>query len=1136
MRTPIGGEAPTATASARDQPGAAVFVGRERELAELVGGLESALGGRGRLVLLSGEPGIGKSRLADELAAEASERGATVLWGRCWEAGGAPAYWPWLQPLKSLVRELPSEALRSHLGPGAADLAQVLPELQTRFPDLSLPPAADPETARFRLFDAATAFLKSAAPEHPLVLVLDDLHVADIPSLLLLQFIAGELVDAPILVVAAYRDTEVGRHHPLMATVAELVRQPVTRRLALSGLSEADVARFVELTTGTPPPASLTALVYAETEGNPLFVGEVARLFAAEGLLEQPARATSWRLAVPPGVREVIMRRLSRLSDEANQVLTVACVLGREFDLAALKQLTGLSDEDLLAVLDEAAAVKIVVEIPGALGRLRFSHALVRDSLYEDLPAARRFRLHREVGEALENRYRANVEPHLAELAHHFVRAAPAGDVEKGVDYARRAAVHAVQLLAYEEAVRLFDLALQALDLQPSDDPKVEGKLVLGLGDAQARAGDGASAKETFLRAAAVARGLGDPDLLAHAALGYGGRFLWARAGTDRQVVPLLEEALGALSEKDTPLRVRVMSRLAGALRDEHERGTRDALSREAVEVARRLGDADALGYALDARYFAVFWPENPEERLEIATELMGVAERSGDRERAISARFVRGVGVPLELGDLAQVRVELENVARLTEELRQPAQLWMLVVTRATLALLEGRFVEAEGLIEEALALGERAQSSDAVLSHRVQRFTMNLHRGGLDAVEDVVRRSIVDYPARPMFRCMLAYLLVELGREGEARAIFEELAGDRFEALPLTNEWLFSLGFLADVASRLGDAERANTLYALLLPHAARNACTPDYIATGSVSRPLAVAAATASRWADAKRHFEDALEMNLRMGAHPWAARTLVDSASMLLRRDGPGDRARAAALLGRAAETAHELGMAPLEEQITTLLAGSPAAPPATRDARLPPSTCPTVFRHEGEYWAIAYEEDVFRLRDSKGLRYVTQLLASPGRELHALDLVIGERGAEPATPTSEPGLPSSSLGDAGEALDSQAKAEYRRRLVELEDELDEARAFADPERAARAEEEREFLVRELAGAIGLGGRDRRTGSASERARVSVTRAIRSALARIREHSPALGDHLQRTIHTGTFCSYTPDPRAPIDWRI
>ncbi|MGH3043029.1 MAG: hypothetical protein ACRDNG_15070, partial [Gaiellaceae bacterium] len=469
-------------------------------------------------------------------------------------------------------------------------------------------------------------------------------------------------------------------------------------------------------------------------------------------------------------------------------------------------------------------------------------------------------------------------------------------------------------------------------------------------------------------------------------------------------------------------------------------------------------------------------------------------------------------------------------------EDLRQPAQLWLMTVTRATVALFDGRFNEAEELIEESLRLGERVQASDAHLSHTVQRFTLAHLTGGLESVEEAIRHSIVDYPARPMFRCMLALLLLELDRDDEARAAFDELAANGFSALPRTNEWLFSLAFLADVGHGLNDASRADALYELLLPHAGRNACTPDYIAIGSVARSIGVAAATASRWSEAEHHFEEAFRANTRMGARPWAARTACDWADMLLRRDGPGDRERASDLADQAAAVVRQLAMEPLSRR-ARVLGGTPT--PGTPEAGLKEvmPARPCIFRREGEYWSVAYEGDAFRLKESKGLTYLARLLASSGREIHALELVAEMRGARPRSARpAEQDLKASPFADTGEILDARAKEEYRRRLTELEDELAEARDFADPERVTRAELEHEFLVRELAGALGLGGRRRREGSSAERARVSVTRAIRAAIARIAEQSPALGEHLERTIRTGTFCSYGPDPRALQDWQL
>jgi tetratricopeptide (TPR) repeat protein len=1107
-----------------------VFVGRERELAVLTAALHDAIAGRGHLVLVSGEPGIGKSRLADELATRARGMDVSVLWGRCWEAGGAPAYWPWVQSLRSYARDLDVETLRSQLGRGGADLAELVPDVRDVVPGPSAPASVDPETARFRLFNAVADFLLNAGKAHPLMLVLDDLHAADTPSLLLLQFLATEVSNARLLLVGTYRDVDPTIRDPLSSALAELTRLPVTRMLPLSGLDRPEVATFIGRSAGVDPDERLVTGMYEETEGNPLFLSEVVRLLVSEAKLANVALAPFPRLSIPHGIRAVIDHRLGSLSEESRSVLTLAAVLGREFGLDALALVGGLAPSAILELLEDAIAERVVTT--AAPGRVRFSHALIRDVLYDELPPARRIRLHREIGEALERVYDEH-EPHLTELAHHFIAAAPAGDVEKAIDYAERAGVRAARLLAYEEAVRLFQTALEALELQEPVDNAAYCELLLELGDAQARAGDVAAAKKTFLEAAEIAKRESMPKRLARAALGYGGRFVWEPGRGDPHLRPLLEEALAVLPGGDDELRVRVMTRLAGGpLADVHaaER-RRDALSLEAVETSRRLEDPATLAYALDGRWTAIWGPDTLDERRTVARGVVDSARAAGDKELLHDGHIWCALA-GLESGDMSVVDSELEAQARLATELRQPAQLWFGVVLRATLATFEGRFAHAEELIPQAATLA-RAAGLIADVYRTVQLWALRREQGRLDEVESALTDAIHRYRMYDVLRSIGVHAAMELGREHDASEGLEALTADGFAALARNDDWIFDLCLLTDVCQAVGDAACADQIYERLIPYADRNAVNPPAACVGAAARSIGVLAAMAERWEEAEHHFEHALAMNSRMGARPWVARTTFDWAEMVLRRAGPGDRDRAAKLLARAQVIGSELGLGALERRIASLAERTAGrAPEHTRalQARR------TSFRRDGEYWSIDYEEDSFRLKDSRGLHYLARLLDEPGRELHALDLVAGVRGGEPVVHGAEPGIASSPHGDTGEILDARAKAEYRRRLSELEEELEEARTFSDPERAARAEEEHDFLVRELAGAIGLGGRDRRAGSPSERARVSVTRAIRSALGRIREHSSALGDHLESTIRTGTYCSYTPDPRSPIDWHI
>jgi len=1138
---------------------AGAFVGRTRELAALSAGLEDAFAGRGRLFVIGGQPGIGKSRLAAELTIQARARGARGLWGRCWEAGGAPAYWPWVQSLRGYVRDCDPQDLRALIGGGAPYLVQLLPELSEEFPDIPALPVLDPETLRFYLFDAAGTFLKRAAKVQPLVLVLDDLHVADLPSLLLLRFLAAELNDTRILAIGTYRDVELRRAHPLTAALVDLAREPATHSLLLGGLSEPEVGRIIEAATNTTPPERLVATVYKETEGNPLFVGEVVRLLAHEGRLAESGDPTTWRLTIPQGVQQVIGRRLGHLAEPCIRVLSLASVLGREFDPEVLKRVSGMSGEQILSALDEAAADRVISEVPGSLGLFRFDHVLIRDVLYDDLPSTMRVRLHRQIGEVLEVQYIADLDPHLSELAHHFIAATSAGEVEKGIQYARAAGDRAVRLLAYEEAVRLYRMALGALASENLPDEVTRCDLLLALGDAQARAGDFSVAKETFLEAANFARARHMPEQLARAALGYGGRFVWEAGRGDRHLVPLLQDALRALGEENSVLRARVMARLAGGpMRDDVNRRPRGALSLQAVEMARRLGDPATLAYTLDGRYAAVWWPGSLAERLQIATELVEVAERAGDRERAFQGYHYRCLA-RLEQGDILGVYADLETQDGLANELHQPAQEWYVATLRSTLATFQGRYAEAEEWVQRAFALGRKAQGSMVAGYYALQLYALRKEQGRLAEVEEPLARVARDFPSYPALTCALAHVHAELGRDVLARELFERLAADDFASLPINDEWIFSLCVLAEVATALQDAHRADVLYRLLLHYEAQVALSTPDVCLGSVSRSLGILAATIDRGDDAVRHFGNALRVNTRIGAWPWVAHTQHVYARSLLARNRPDDLDAAMGLLRTAFQTCRDLGMVALGTRVSELLGELEAAhvptasavrvstaPEAVGDtgaheAAAPPG--PNVFRREGEYWFIVFEGDAFRLRDAKGLRYIARLLKQPGSEIHAMDLVATEerRREMPVArlrdeDIEELGLQSSGLEDLGPTLDEEAKATYRRRLAELEEELEEAKAWNDSERAARAKEEMDFLVEELAGAMGLRGRDRRAGSTAERARVNVTRAIKAALVRIREHSPVLGRHLGHTIRTGIFCSYTPDPRVPIIWDI
>jgi DNA-binding SARP family transcriptional activator len=885
------------------------FVGRERELGELLTGLDRTFAGRGSLFLVAGEPGIGKTSLGEELARHARHRGATVLRGRCWEAGGAPAYWPWVQAIRGYVKANEPGRVRAQLGGGAADVAAIVPEVAEVLPDLPPAAAGEQEGGRFRLFDSIVSFLTRSAVERPVLLILDDLHAADEPSLLLLRFLAGELAHAPLLVVGAFRDVEVHRDHPLAPTLAELAREKVTRRVTLSGLSESEVGRYIELSTGVEAPELATA-IHRQTDGNPLFLGEIVRLLESEGLVEVDG-GVRWSAAlIPEGVREAIDHRLRRLPTDCRRLLRVASVVGREFSLAPLERAAERSSVEALDLLSEAIAAQVVTELPGTPGHFRFSHALVRDSLYRDLGPADRARLHRAVGEALEKLYGCDLEPHLAELAHHFFEAGSGQGDDKALDYATRAGDRADAQAAYEEAARLYGLALELVSTARPGDDSERCELLLRLGEAQSKAGDMPAAREAFLRAAELARRLDAPNQLARAALGYGGRFVWARAAGDRRLVPLLREALRGLDEADSVLRSRLLARLAGALRDEPSADLRNRLSREAADVARRLGDPATLTWALDGRHLAIWSPDTVEERIALADEMLALAEESGNGEPELLAHDYRLYAF-LELGDNAAVNAELEETVRLARAVKQPAYWWKVTAVEALLALLQGRFEGAERTIERALEFGRRSQSSAAVATHGLQMFALRREQGQLERVDQLVQRSAAANRNYPLWRCVTALLHCELGRNDDARALLDELATDHFAVLSRDEEWLLSMSLLADVSACVKDEARAGTLYEALLPYADRFAFGAPEFGCGSIARSLARLASTLGRRDRAETHFAAAVEANEEMGARPWAAHTRREWAEMLAEQGNAEDSNRGISLADEAMATYHEL---------------------------------------------------------------------------------------------------------------------------------------------------------------------------------------------------------------------------------
>ena len=671
------------------------------------------------------------------------------------------------------------------MGPGAADIAQVVPEIATRLAEPSGPATAGPGAGALPPVRQHHHLPEDGRRAAALVLVLDDLHWADTPSLLLLQFLAHAMESARLLVLGTYRDVEVEPQQPLFQTLGDVARQQVTRRLVLSGLTERDLATYIEMTAGIAAAPRLVAEIAHETEGNPFFVAEVVRLLIAEGGIERLQSETRWSRTIPQGVREVIGRRLARLSAACHETLRIGAVIGREFGVNILESTSAVSRVRLLELLEEAARARIISEVPGALGRYRFAHALVRETLYDALTMPERVRLHRQVGEALERAHAVHLQPYLAELAHHFSRAAVAGDVRKAVDYARRAGERAVTLLAYEDAVAHYERALQTFELTEERSEGERAELLLALGDARYRAGRMREARETFEQTAALARHLAAPELLARTALRVGSGWIYV-AQLDELRYRLLEEASRALPPEDSALRALVLAWLARALYQRPgTRARRAALSREAVEMAGRVADPTTLFFVLNCAYQAVWEPETLEQRAAIAADEIRLAEQLGDGVLAVLAHLDLLCSY-LERGDITAVDREIAIYNRLATELRDPSHSRYVASLGAMRALLDGQFQRVPDSVMEFHAAAVKAHDRDAGGSASMVLIELDRETGDIErwvSVFEIVAEQMTEQAASAAEpRCVLSLLYAATGRVEQARREFDRLAAHDF------------------------------------------------------------------------------------------------------------------------------------------------------------------------------------------------------------------------------------------------------------------------------------------------------------------------------------------------------------------
>jgi hypothetical protein len=1097
-----------------------LFVGRRREVQALDDALEAAMGGRGALLVLLGEPGIGKTHLARHFERSCAQRAISTAWAQCWEWGGAPAFWPWSQVIRKLTA--PGRLPSTPPPPASARLLELVPELRAAVGDVEPPPVGDPEQARFLLFHAVVSTLRWLASEGPLLVVLDDVHAADVASLRLLHFAARELGDAPVLLLATARNLATrggGRDSDVEAELDDLASE--WRAIDVPALSLGDVSELIAQTTGSSMERDAIERLHQATGGNALFVDRVSRALE----LDASSREGGPAWVVPEGLRAAIRARIKPLDAGLRELLETCAVLGRPVSPFLLARVLGTELDRVAVLLGEGERAGLL-DHHGELGTAyALRHAVVREAVYGELGTMHRMRMHAAVGIALEQLHGDQHGAHLSELAHHFGEALALDDDcrSKAVDYAARAGDVSMLHLAYEQASTHYAQALRAL----SGDPARRVQLLLDHGEAELAAAGQARARDSFAIAAERARELGDARALARAALGFGrtGEY----GATDDEKLALLEEALGGLDTTEVALAARLRGRMAMELwADPHAGKRRDALSLRALDDARTSADPDVIGFALHARLLARGGPAHVDERLRLGQELVDLANRSANLEWTLEAHRWR-LNAQLELGEMDRARESVREYDRAAVALRRPQYHYNVALRDCFAPALRGDFADARARIDAAREAGFRAGDIHADTAWCSGVTFWALVSGRVSEIRDVLPRLAAHAERLPNLTLYQALVVIAQSCScspvsAAARRHVDDLGLDD---IPQDFFTLPTVALLTHVLSRAPRPRRAAELHARYAGYAQRQVCVGAYLPMGCFSRFLGVLSWLAGAPDRAIQELESAVALDTATGGAPFVVWSKRELAAALRHRGTPGDFERAATLETEVTAEAEALGMGPDRALIDAHSEDAPPTvqrPPVTRDAveTVPERSRPAgLLARENGLWRIELGDEVHHLRDQRGLTYLARLLGTPGTEVHALDLA---------------GSPEAPDGDAGPALDAEAKLAYRRRIVRLREMIDAARAADDPARGARAEAELEFISHELSRATGLGGRNRPTSSASERARSAVTRALRRALAAIRAVSDPLGEHLEHSVKTGTYCAYKPDPRAAPRWTV
>src|SRR5579871_512089 len=895
-----------------------VIAGRARELDVFRGAFDRMLTGHRQVVLISGEPGIGKTRCAEALAEMAEDQGALVLWGRCHEEVGAPPYWPWVQILRGYVDASSPDEVRLTMGGAANEIAALVPEVADSALRTDAAPGvmADATAARFRTFDAVGQVLRRASQQVPVTLILDNLHWADALSLSLIEFVTQNLTRSRLLIVGTFRQRELSSASPLRCTLGGLQQEPGVQRVQLAGLSEQAIAEIAEHMCGVALSAPTIRTIYERTDGNPLFAIELIKVMLDESAGSEIPAAPA---AIPAGVRETIGRRLSRLPARCNDLLSVAAVYGRQF---TAQELAAAADGDLhniLKGLEPAVQADIIQAAGDFAGSYQFTHALIRDTIYEDVPTADRLALHGRAGDALARVHAAQLERALTRIAHHYYQAAPLGNADRAVTYALRAAESATRVYAYEDALQHYDSAISLLEGGGHAHDERLARAYILKGFALKQLGQIQRSMESLLEAVNRTRVLGNAELLVDVLV------LFAIASQhigQQHFVPLLERTLALLPDVESTARAKALAALAFAQRTSADHSRLQRLVDESLAMANRTCDAATRCACYHLTIMALRGsPESLHRRLLIGDEYLAVARLTGNPELLAEACHWQSLNY-LESGDIDELEALLTQYENLSST-RYGLHQYLVGAHRVTLLLLRGDWSDVEQRIETLKEVGTQTRREDADGVYGAQMFALNRDLGRLQALAPEIERAIASGTVR-LWEPGLMLICADVGLMAEARAIFERFVGSECKSIRRDDMYVTCLVLCAETCYLLADTARAVALYRLLQPYAGQAANHPTAVCFGACELYLGMLAHIA-RWPEVTReHYSRALAFNRAMRAWPALARTLYRFGSFLATCETNADRRLGLQHLREAEDLARRLGMARLVSEIEASL--------------------------------------------------------------------------------------------------------------------------------------------------------------------------------------------------------------------